>query len=878
MKKMRFAAILTVCALLTGTASMPAAEMPLALTAGAQEPDYVPEYTHGVLTYHNWGDHIVIIKCDAEAESVEIPTELDGLPVTAIGDHAFLGCTHLAEITIPEGITSIGTKAFFDCKNLMEISLPETLERIGYEAFEGTGWMIAKRAVVGKVIVNDTLISGSPSMKAAMIPNDITKIADHAFANFYDLDTVGFHEGVTDIGQYTFKNCGKLTEIALPESLSELGKGAFMATGLKSVSLPETITEVPEELCNGCADLSEVTLHDGITAIGGDAFSSCPSLHSITIPQSVTKLGDAAFFASGLTSVEIPDSVTELGDSLFSNCEELTEVRLPHGIDTIPTMLFNYCPALCHVEIPDTVTSIGENAFADTGLTSVIIPEGVTEIKWGAFENAKLATVYLPASLTKIDGYAFSGCPLTDVYYAGTEEEWNAVEIEVLEDFESRPFESAVIHYEQKAQSTEPTEPEYVKGEFCNYIRYSDHIEIDYVFGSGEIVIPAEIDGLPVTVFPRVDSAEITGIVLPDTLTELPYFYRCYNLETIVLPQNLTAIDDWTFVECENLKHVVIPDSVTSIGEAFEACPSLTTINIPANVQTIADGAFANCENLEKIEISPDHPYFVYEDGILMDADRTRVIACAPKAVPEKIVLPDTVTSIGKFAFANCKALQELVIPDSVTHIGAAAFYYCESLKTLSIPEGVTALDAEPCEGGSYDTFENCTALETLCLPATLTSATYETFSGCKNLKEICFAGTEEQWNAIRILLKMGGAEPSEMDEFYGGYAYDEEQDRYVELEFAPTMHYNYVPEPTVAPGNLNADNTVDASDAAMLLTAAAAAGTGADSGLSEAQLAAADLNEDGAFDAKDAALILQYAAYAGAGGDMTIDEYLKQE
>lgn len=811
MKKMRFAAILTVCALLTGTAAMPAAEMPSALTASAQEPDDVPEYTHGVLTYHNWGDHIVIIKCDMQAESVEIPTELDGLPVTAIGDYAFLGCTNLTEITIPEGITSIGTKAFFDCKNLMEIKLPETLERIGYEAFEGTGWMIVKRALAGKVIVNDTLISGSPSMKAAIISNDITKIADHAFANFYDLDTVELHKGVTSIGQYTFKSCDKLTEITLPESLSELGKGAFMATGLTSVTLPETITEVPEQLCNGCADLSEVTLHNGITAIGGDAFSSCPSLQSITIPQSVTKLGTAAFFASGLTSVELPDSVTELGVSLFSNCEELTEARLPHGIGTIPNMLFNYCPALRHVEIPDTVTSIGENAFADTGLTTVTIPEGVTEIEWGAFENAKLATVYLPKSLTQIGGYAFSGCPLTDVYYAGTEAEWKAVEIEVLEDFESRPFENAVIHYESELEP-----PTAAYGDLT-YIVVGDHVEIIGCAETAEKVeIPAEIDGIPVTAIAENAFRDNTA------------------LTTVILPDSLTSIGNHAFSRCSGLTSITIPEGMTDIGtSAFLHCSSLTSVRIPDSVSSIGGSAFLETPWLKaEQEKNP----FVIVNGTLIDGS-----ACEGDAV-----IPNDVKRINDSAFWMGNKLTGITIPSSVTSIGSAAFAHCINLTNITIPSSVTSIEVS--------TFSDCQSLTSVTLPESIRIIKNSAFNFCENLTDVNYSGTEEEWKAIEI------------------DALCNELLLNANIHFADSFH------PTVAPGNLNADNTVDASDAAILLTAAAASGTGADAGLTEAQIKAADLNADGAFDAKDAALILQYAAYAGTGGDMTIDEYLKQE
>lgn len=568
------------------------------------------------------------------------------------------------------------------------------------------------------------------------------------------------------------------------------------------------------------------------------------------------------------------DHQTELNDPTSNSIE--SEDELENNCE--PVEKLDYGPLKCLVFFGNSA----EIVDCDEAVTEVEIPEEihdtrVEEIDDYAFFNCnKLTTITIPTSVTHIGAAAFSGCEsLTDVYYAGTEEEWNAIEIST---YYNDALLAANIHYADGEKSTEPTdspEPEYVSTDCYEYYRYSDHIELGNIFGGGDVVIPAEIDGLPVTSAEGANCVEdLTSIVLPDTMTEIPYFYRCDSLETIVLPKNLTAIGDWSFVECSNLKNIVIPDSVTSIGAAFEALPNLKTINIPANVKTIADGFIANCENLETIELSPDNPYFVFENGILMDAERTRVIVCLPKAAPKKIVLPDTVTSIGEFAFAGCNALQELKIPDSVTHIGAAAFWRCESLKELYIPEGVTELTSKPTEGGSYDTFEECIALEKLYLPATLTSTTCETFSGCANLKEIYFTGTQEQWDAVRIMNDRG---EFEIGKYYIGYAYDEEQDRYVELEFDPTMHYNYVPESPVSLGNLNGDNSIDATDAAFLLSAAAAAGAGGESGLTAEQIKAADLNGDGAFDASDAALILMYAAYSGAGGDLSITDYLAQ-
>ena len=143
-----------------------------------------------------------------------------------------------------------------------------------------------------------------------------------------------------------------------------------------------------------------IIIGDGVTRIGNVAFSTCTSLTSVTIPESVTAIGYGAFIASGLTSVTIPDSVTSIEFGAFHSCRNLTSVT-----------------------IPGSVTTIGGYAFFDcTSLTSVTIREGVTSLEDAVFQFCDgLTSVTIPASITTIGVVAFSCKNLTDVYYGGSE-------------------------------------------------------------------------------------------------------------------------------------------------------------------------------------------------------------------------------------------------------------------------------------------------------------------------------------------------------------------------------------------------------------------------------------------------------------------------
>ena len=162
----------------------------------------------------------------------------------------------------------------------------------------------------------------------------------------------------------------------------------------------------------GCSGLTSVTIPSSVTEIGPFAFSDCRSLTSVTIPSSITKIGSSTFSGcSGLTSVTIPSSVTEIGSSAFSDCRGLTSVTIPSSVTKIGDNTFFGCSGLTSVTIPSSVTEIGRYAFASSGLTRVTIPSSVTEIGSSAFSCCSgLTSVTIPSSVTKIGYGTFINC------------------------------------------------------------------------------------------------------------------------------------------------------------------------------------------------------------------------------------------------------------------------------------------------------------------------------------------------------------------------------------------------------------------------------------------------------------------------------------
>ena len=207
----------------------------------------------------------------------------------------------------------------------------------------------------------------------------------------------------------------------------------------------------------------------------------------------------------------------------------------------------------------------------------------------------------------------------------------------------------------------------------------------------------------------------LTDIVLPDSVTSIgdKAFYRCSSLTSFVIPNGVTRIGNGAFLGCSSLKEVAIPDSVTSIEDgAFASCRSLSNIVIHDGVTGIGDGAFWGCSSflIKYISIPKSviclngnpfvkwegkleclSPNFIYEDDVLFNKDKSKIISFRNQAV-KSYIIPSSVTSIGDSAFAGCRSLSNIAIPSSVNSIGDKAFWDCCSLTSIVIPDSVTSI------------------------------------------------------------------------------------------------------------------------------------------------------------------------------------------
>jgi hypothetical protein len=491
-----------------------------------------------------------------------------------------------------------------------------------------------------------------------------------------------------------------------------------------------------------------------VTVIGSSAFYGFKSLKNIEIPDGITSIENYAFCQCwSITSLSVPESVTSIGTGAFRFCGDLKEIKLPSNLTVLSDSLFGADANLEYI-------TFGDAEKTDT----VIIPETVQKIGNYVFMNCeKIKNINLPANLKSIGKTCFQGCiSLTGLFIPQSVEsigggifgDCDALQSVEIEDENNNFIFKDGILYDVKngilVSAVNSLIPEKVIVDECTKtIDYSAFADCNNLY---EIEIPQGVVNIGEKAFARLDN--LKNIDIPDSVTNITTlaFYRCNGLVSVQVPGSVTAIKNGTFRECNNLKKVILNEGVTKIdGSAFIFCSSLEQIKLPQSLVSIGSGAFDNCtslisvelpdnaiissdtfkecKNLSDIVISDTNNNYIVKNGILYNKNMTRIL-CYPAGIKDtEFFVPDTVKTIGDFAFYGTKALESINIPDSVTNIGTDAFGECSGLKEVVIPDSVTSMGEA--------VFYKCTSLEKVKLSVNITSPNPAVFQYCSSLKEV---------------------------------------------------------------------------------------------------------------------------------------------
>ena len=589
--------------------------------------------------------------------------------VTSVGKCAFKQCTSLTKVVLPEGLKSIGEYAFSDCNNLVEVNLPDTVETIGLQAFRYC------------------------NMSTITIPASVTKMSSEVFSYCRSLSEVIFQPGTTRIWDYEFYGCSSLTEITIPETVTSIGSGAFTSTGLtsvvipngvvslgsdafsrcknlNSVTLPATLTEVPDSLFSDCSSLTNVTMPNGITAIGSHAFSNCISLSKINLPDSVTEIkssafsmtksltsvhfpaglqtiGDNAFIYSEITSVTL-QNVTSIGKNAFSSCSSLEKVVLPENtLTTIGEEAFSYCNKLASIQLPDSITTIGARAFYyANSLKNINIPAGLTEIATRTFYGAGLTEIEIPANIKTIGTEAF----------AYNQSLWKITLREGLETISTGAFSQTSL--------SEITIPNTVTQIGSDFLKDAVPMELE---------IPSNV-----AVMGRLTPR--SGMTLEwDSNAAMSVDNGVYTGIKVTFGKNVTQLGGSTMLSLAR----IVPEKLTFACHWVTIADLTTWKDLKAPLNTLQEGKYYvdTCGAIYSVAADRSSAALVYCPPQVQDYTVLKELPAETEGGN-----PIAVTAVKSMAFAQAKALTSLTFEDSkrITEIADQAFANAGKLVSIN--------------------------------------------------------------------------------------------------------------------------------------------------------------------------------------------------
>ena len=664
-----------------------------------------------------------------------------GTRLNSILPSAFESCTALKGFEIPVEVLEIGQNAFKDCK---------AVNAIYYDARNCADLSEDTNAFFS--------VGTSTSGVNLMIGPNAVNLPDYAFSSSGTLPRIKTVEflgtNLESIGNYAFRNNRYVTNLTLPASLRTMGESAFENTAITYLTFEEGcwLYTIPKKAFYNCTKLISVDFSEEsyVADINTQAFENCTSLRGISFGESsgLMVIGASAFKnCINMTSFELVSSAHMIQDDAFYNCYRLTEVIDPSdhlditagseengGIakyalvvhdgpesvvetdddgyvilsDGDKKVLVNYVGNSTELIVPAIVTDVNTFALRDRStLTSVKFDtdSALTVLGDKVFLNCtKLKTVEIPENTVEVGEGILNGCTALDTVY------YNAVD--------------------------------------CTGI-----VEETVVFnGTGD-------NGFKLIVGNTVE-------VIPAYLcraTEEKYDFKVVGVE-FAENSKCKTVGDYAFAEEDAIPSLIIPDSVVSIGnyafkdctgienlsfgegsalkligtKAFENCVSITDLSLPGKVNSISADAFDGLSKvLLSIKVADENTtYHAQGNCLIKTSDNTLMVGCRNSTIPDYIV------TVADGAFKNCDELKKIVIPESVKSIGAEAFYNCISVTEITI-------QGNNLESIGHNAFVYCLRVQKITLPVSIRSIGSHAFLYCTGMEKISYTGTSQEWKMI---------------------------------------------------------------------------------------------------------------------------------
>lgn len=725
----------------------------LTITKGSSDNGYVANYAKNVI--EDIKDSIIYEDKDKNFLLCNVD---DDVILLSVLDKS------ITKLTIPSNITLIAKNAFNGL----------SVEELDTNVFDESMEYYASDGMIQKTLTKVTL------------GKDITYLQENAFKDCYNLNTINL-DNITVIDNYALSNTS-IEKLDLTK-VTTIGYNAFEnCKKLISVSLPKTLSSVPDECFSGCTLLQAVTLNEGITDLGYQAFNNCKSLHTVNIPSTLNSLETSVFYnCENLESISFKNTtITSLTYELFGNCINLVNIELPDTLTTIDTYTFDGCDKLeGNVYRNGCYLGTTENKFRwlvkarNKNITECIVNEKCEKIYSNAFSNCyKLKKIVVPASCNDFEGF-LNG--VTSLQYLEMPYYDSSLVFSKLTGLNN----VSILNLSELVINGGTRIPEKAFQNFTNLksITINEGLTTisNYAFdntGLTNIILPSSITGLGQYAFSNcnnLESADLSQIKLSGSLAT-GLFKNCYSLNNVQLSNDsfyvTNGIGSYAFQNCTSLESISLTKYVKTIGTyAFQnsglksinlsyvktindhafSGSDLETLDVPyynstgSEILTIYNYAFANCKSLKTLtyhhatSTTYDNTYYSY-----LFSGCTNLT---------NVTLDSSVGTLGKYMFENCTSLKTINISKVLTIKDGA--FKGSGLESIDIPSGITINNNvfEKCEKLTEVTFHNgfdsfgtgvfmdCISLNTITMPTVNKWKTINsnTFKGCKSLSSFDF-------------------------------------------------------------------------------------------------------------------------------------------
>ena len=729
-----------------------------------------------------------------------------GEDLQVVGSDAFNGCKNVTKLTFPDATTTIGSRAFQDCSSVTEVTVGKGLKSIGANAFLNCKSFTALLLPNGFTTMGESAFEGCIKLTVAKLGKSLTAVPARAFKDCIALSEMRVPATVKSIGDEAFYNDYSLAVVSMQEGLEKIGKGVFYNNrGILEFSIPGTVTSIGQNCFYGCSNTSVMAFEDGEGVLTIDTkntrsaktdaldnysyknrkfdyFYDCPIeylylgrdlKYDYSDGTDIYDLVDnkwkqvnraSAPFANSTTleEVEIGPEVTFVYKHLCENCDKLTSMAFPAGIQSIYDYAFANCDNLVSTVFSVGLQGIYTSAFANCPkLASTTFEESsehTLSIYESAFEDCvSLENVTFPGQLSVLGRSAYSGCEkLKSVIFNKNEQYKPSLTIG------NYTFDKCYLIKELAFPGRLESIGNYTFASCVNLtnVSFEDaNTAVKLGYGASTDYKSNYSETLPLFGNSNLTSLYMGRNIDYETAGGNGYspFYNQQNLTDVKFSQagTVTYCKDNLLYKVSNCKTLILPESLTSIGsQTFRGMSTLGSIAIPNAVTTIGTYAFADDSELESAKLSTSCAWL--KEGLFSKCEKLQAIT-----------IPTVVTKMDTQMFTNCKALKNVTFEDGTDLIEMAygssnngcglfrdcpvetlylgrwlsyntdasyrsPFYSIAELKNLTLGKDLKVVDKYM--------FSYCTGLENLYIPDNITSINMWGFRGCTSLKSVRFS------------------------------------------------------------------------------------------------------------------------------------------